>query len=610
MILKTLIPSRYFSSFLFTILLVSSFLLGACQPTPLPASAQDEVHPSEIPQLTGTEDKIQFIQPSAKLSKLEHKTTPVASLTPSLTPTQVYAEMEATEQPAPLADTRISTSINPSLVHPPTRYYTQSGDTLEGVAAHFGVQPDEIISPSPLPKDELLALEQLLVLPPRQSLPSPHHILINGTKLMPDSEVVNGPSAVDFNVDEYLKRAGGYLGKHREYLGTTAWTSAADVITRIALENSINPRLLIALIEHECECVLGDSTGMIGEGYVLGVEQFEHRWLYLQLGWAVNQLSIGYYGWRTGSLTEIPLPNGIIIRPTPDSNAGSVAVLYYFASLAAQKALQKVPVGLRSILGPIPIDDSWIQAIDPQTGFPALYERMFGSAWERADTVEPLFPAGLEQPKMELPFEPGYVWSYTSGPHKAWQTENALAALDLAPSTKWSGCVPTKAWAVAVADGPVVRSGNGYVIQDLDYSDPNGQMHPSDGKEQTGWAVLYMHIANEDKVQTGIYLKQGDPIGHPSCEGGPATGTHLHIARKFNGEWIAADGPLPFNLSGWIAHAGLKPYEGTFTKDGETVIAHPYGSFETLIWRPDEEMKPELTATAVADSAQDDQSDY
>jgi len=29
-----------------------------------------------------------------------------------------------------------------------------------------------------------------------------------------------------------------------------------------------------------------------------------------------------------------------------------------------------------------------------------------------------------------------------------------------------------------------------------------------------------------------------------------------------------------------------------------------------LIWRPDEEMKPELTATAVADSAQDDQSDY
>jgi LasA protease len=609
MILRTHNPIQYRSPPFFTVLLILIFLLGACQPTPLPASVQDEMIVPEIPKLTQKVDKIQFIQPSGELSKLEHKTTPVASNTFSLSPTQAPAEIELTDQPEALLITPNPASIISTSKHLPTRYRAQSGDTLDSVAAHYGVQPDEIISPSTLPKDGMLAQGHLLLLPPRQTLISSHHITIDGRKLIPDSEVVNGPSAADFDVHEYLKRAGGYLGKHREYLGTTAWTSAADVITRIALENSINPRLLIALIEHECGCVLGDSTGMIREGYVLGVEQFEHRWLYLQLGWAVNQLSIGYYGWRTGSLTEFPLPNGIIIRPTPDSNAGSVAVLYYFASLAAQKALQKVPVGQQSILGPIPVDDSWIQAVDPQTGFPALYERMYGSAWERAGTVEPLFPAGLKQPKMELPFEPGYVWSYTSGPHKAWQTENALAALDLAPSTKWSGCVPTKAWAVAVADGPVVRSGNGYVIQDLDFSDPHGQMLPSDGKEQTGWAVLYMHIANEEKVQTGVYLEQGDPIGHPSCEGGPATGTHLHIARKFNGEWIAADGPLPFNLSGWIAHAGSKPYEGTFTKDGETVIAHPYGSYETLIWRPDEEMKPELTATAVANSAQDDQSD-
>lgn len=73
MILKTLIPIRHLSPLFFTVLLVLSFLLGACQPTPQPASAQDEVHPSEILQLTRTEDKIQFIQPSAKLSKLEHK---------------------------------------------------------------------------------------------------------------------------------------------------------------------------------------------------------------------------------------------------------------------------------------------------------------------------------------------------------------------------------------------------------------------------------------------------------------------------------------------------------------------------------------------------------
>jgi hypothetical protein len=59
----------------------------------------------------------------------------------------------------------------------------------------------------------------------------------------------------------------------------------------------------------------------------------------------------------------------------------------------------------------------------------------------------------------------------------------------------------------------------------------------------------------------------------------------LHIARKYNGEWVAADGPLPFNLSGWIAQAGSQPYQGWLVKDGKVVVAHPFGSFETLISR-------------------------
>jgi hypothetical protein len=37
-------------------------------------------------------------------------------------------------------------------------------------------------------------------------------------------------------------------------------------------------------------------------------------------------------------------------------------------------------------------------------------------------------------------------------------------------------------------------------------------------------------------------------------------------------------------LSGWVAHAGGEPYSGTLTKDDKTVIAHPYGSYETHIF--------------------------
>ena len=74
-------------------------------------------------------------------------------------------------------------------------------------------------------------------------------------------------------------------------------------------------------------------------------------------------------------------------------------------------------------------------------------------------------------------------------------------------------------------------------------------------------------------------------LGHPSCEGGIATGTHMHIARKYNGEWISADGPLPLVLSGWTVHAGSMPYNGTMTKGDKTVMSSVYGSYESLIMR-------------------------
>jgi len=41
----------------------------------------------------------------------------------------------------------------------------------------------------------------------------------------------------------------------------------------------------------------------------------------------------------------------------------------------------------------------------------------------------------------------------------------------------------------------------------------------------------------------------------------------VHVVRRFNGEWIPADGPLPFVMSGWTAHAGSAPYLGNLTYD-------------------------------------------
>jgi LasA protease len=200
---------------------------------------------------------------------------------------------------------------------------------------------------------------------------------------------------------------------------------------------------------------------------------------------------------------------------------------------------------------------------------------LFGDPWERARESGPLFPPDLAQPVFTLPFDIGVPWTLTGGPHPAWEQESALAALDFAPPMDTGGCGNSDAWVVAISTGQIVRSETGYVVLDLD----------GDGFEQTGWVVLYQHIATKDRVPVNTWVTAGDHIGHPSCEGGMATGTHVHIARKYNGEWVSAGDPLPFVLSGWTAHEGIAPYKGTLTKGDQVVTANSSSVRESQIIR-------------------------
>jgi murein DD-endopeptidase MepM/ murein hydrolase activator NlpD len=169
----------------------------------------------------------------------------------------------------------------------------------------------------------------------------------------------------------------------------------------------------------------------------------------------------------------------------------------------------------------------------------------------------------LQQPLFLFPFQAGESWTYTGGPHSGWGTLEPYSGIDFAPPANTSGCIPTELWATALADGVVVRSETGIIVLDLD----------GDGEERTGWNIFYLHVATEGRRVVGTKVKAGEPIGHPSCEGGRSTGTHIHIARKYNGEWIPADGTLAFNLEGWVSHDGTRPYLGTLTRGSETVTA-------------------------------------
>ncbi len=168
----------------------------------------------------------------------------------------------------------------------------------------------------------------------------------------------------------------------------------------------------------------------------------------------------------------------------------------------------------------------------------------------------------MKQPHLTLPFARGETWSYTGGPHSGWDSGSAWAALDFAVGEP-QGCLPSEEWALAAAAGKIIRSDNGAVILDLD----------GDGYEQTGWVLLYMHMADEERIKTGTQVDVGARIGHPSCEGGLSNASHLHFARRYNGEWIPADGRIPFNLDGWIAISTGVEYNGYLRKGENNVEA-------------------------------------
>jgi len=484
--------------------------------------------------------------------------TPIPTLLPEITETVPAVTDSPTDTSAAQYQVDLSPTATPTGTIPddaPILYTVQAADTLPVVAVRFGVHPAEIAAAdgSELPETAFLDPGKLLIIPRRlANTTSPEH-------LIPDSDVVFSPSAVDFDVHAYVEQAAGKLSTYHDWLRSTGSTSGADVVLRVATENSINPRLLLSLLEYQSGWVYGQPDSGLKERYPLGKIDSSKEGLYNQLVWAVNQISTGYYSYREGRLTEIRFPDGVTARLAPDLNAGTAAIQYFFAQIYQGQ--------------------EWLDALDPETGFPAVHVRVFGNPWERALTVEPLFPPGITQPDLILPFTRNWQWSFTGGPHGAWEHEGAFAALDFAPGSTQSGCVKSNAWVTAAASGLVVRSGNGVVVIDLD----------GDGREQTGWVLLYLHIAAQDRIAAGTFVDAGQPIGHPSCEGGFSTGTHVHIARKYNGEWIPAAGPIPFNLGGWVAHPGDGAYKGTLTRGDKTVTACTCSSAATLIVRTDDD---------------------
>jgi len=470
---------------------------------------------------------------------LHHKKTFLLILTLSLaaclpqggdlTPAAVTATQTPGPTPTPLPS---RPQYNPGEL---VDYAAQTGDTLPALAFRFNTTIQEIRDANPdIPADAT-------TMPPGMPMKIPiYYLLFWGTtfQILSDSQFVNGPAAIGFDTGAFVASHPGWLKDFRDYAGD-ANHSGAEIVDIVATNYSISPRVLLAVLEYQ--------TGALSQpvppsgSYPLGEVDYTQAGLYMQLIWAANVLNNGYYAWRTGNLTEIEHFYGNIERPDPWQTAATVAFQYYYSLHYSS--------------------EDYARAIGPD-GLAHIYRALFGDPWA---VDQPHIPVNLQQPELTFPFPAGDTWSFTGGPHNGWGNFMLLPwdALDFAPPAVVGGCIPTTEVAIAMANGLVVRSETGVVMLDLD----------RDGDERTGWDILYLHVATTGRVSVGRTLKVGDPVGYPSCEGWKATGTHIHIARKYNGEWIPVDSAISFNLDGWIAHIGNAPYQGTLTRGNQTIIA-------------------------------------
>lgn len=446
----------------------------------------------------------------------------------------VACSTETNDLPAPTI-TRVSTTILPSPTTTPTatplplptivleRYSIRAGDTLGALAARFDTSVDELMRLNGITNPGSLQIGREIKVPMLVTMNAPSE------RLLPDSELVYGPAFENFDAAAFVNSQNGYLASYRQNVEGEN-LSGAQIIQLAAERYSVGPRVLLALLEMQSGWVTKSPATPTQITYPFGLIDGTRQGLWWQINWAANQLNAGFYD----KLPAIKFKDRVRARIAPSTNVGTIAVQNVIAQLTASDTFQT-----------------------QLATFSTTYKIFFGDA--NAYTVEPLLPRDLKQPPLRLPWADGTLWYVTGGPHGGWADGSAWSAVDFTPRDILGSCSPSSDWVIASASGKILRSEHGRVIESLNGNNFQGK----------GWTLLYMHMASAGRVKEGAQLNMGERIGRPSCEGGNANASHVHLARLYNGVWMSVD-VVPFVLSGWKIIAGDQEYDGKMTRGSDT----------------------------------------
>lgn len=439
----------------------------------------------------------------------------------------------------------------------PAAHTVKPGDTLTRISEQYDVSISALLNANNLANPDYLEVGQVIYLPqaPVEYTPSFH--------ILPDSRLVRSIGASGFDIEGFLHSQPGVLQRMTLITPTRLadgtqrndQLTGSQIVERVSRDYSVDARLLLAFLEHSAQLVTSPDVDQETQLYPFLAPApssgLLRGGLYNQLSWLADQLNKGYYDWKYRGKTILESADGSRRYYHPDLNAGTTAVQFVFAQMGRP--------------------EEW-ETNSSEDGLYATYRRLFG---DPAANAHETAPANLRQPSLTLPFPRGDRWRFTGGFHGGWGNGSAWAAVDFAPPDKKIGwCYISTYPITAVARGVIARMGDGAIVLDLD----------EDGDEGSGWTILYLHVNPHDALRESQVVDAGNILGYTSCAGGFSTATHLHIARRYNGEWIPADcnrcptgvSVPAFVMSNWkVVGLGSQLYQGFLvnTEDNRSVIA-------------------------------------
>ena len=157
--------------------------------------------------------------------------------------------------------------------------------------------------------------QELLIPPPSYEQIAPDF------KIIPDSELVYSPGNAGFNMAGFVQGYNGYLSVYSGVVDDIAM-SGEEILERVATEYSVNPRLLLAVLEYQSGWVRNPDPEAKTLVYPMLFYESGREGLYKQLAWAANLLNEGYYLWKLNAITAWLLSDFSVVLVDPTINPG------------------------------------------------------------------------------------------------------------------------------------------------------------------------------------------------------------------------------------------------------------------------------------------------